>query len=241
MKFALIMGASGGIGQAIAFELAQDSWSLYLHYNNGRDTVEQQIKELQEQFPKQDFFALQMDMKREESVSKFVENLFQVDAVVFASGFTEYHLLTEVSVTEIHDLLAVHLTTPIQIIQLLQTKLAKSEFGRVVFISSVYGEAGSAMEVMYSTAKGAQSAFVKAYSKEVASLGITVNALAPGAIETTMIQDFTPEELEALKEDIPVGRLGHVQDVSFWVKQLVDKRSEYLTGQTITVSGGWLR
>lgn len=241
MKFALVMGASGGIGQAIAWELAQDGWSLYLHYNNGKNRVEQQIKKLQEQFPKQDFFSVQMDMKKEEIVSKLTESLFQVDAVVFASGFTEYQLLTEVSVTEMHDLLAVHLTTPIQIIQLLQTKLARSEFGRVVFISSVYGEAGSAMEVMYSTAKGAQSAFVKAYSKEVASLGITVNAIAPGAVETKMIQDFSTEELEALKEEIPLGRLGNVQDISFWVKQLVDKRSAYLTGQTITVSGGWLR
>ena len=241
MKFALIMGASGGIGKAIATELAQDGWSLYLHYNTGKRSVEQQIKTLQEQFPKQDFFGLQMDMKKEEMVSNLIENLFQVDAVVFASGFTEYHLLTEVSVEEMHDLLAVHLTTPIQMIQLLQTKLARSEFGRVVFISSVYGEAGSAMEVMYSTAKGAQSAFVKAYSKEVASLGITVNAIAPGAVETTMIQDFTSEELEALKDEIPSGRLGNVWDISFWVKQLVDKRSEYMTGQTITVSGGWLR
>lgn len=241
MKFALIMGASGGIGQAIASELAQDGWSLYLHYNNGKDSVEQQIKTLQEQFPKQDFFSVQMDMKQEKMVLNLIDNLFQVDAVVFASGFTAYHLLTDVSIEEMHDLLAVHLTTPIQIIQLLQTKLARSEFGRVVFISSVYGEAGSAMEVMYSTAKGAQSAFVKAYSKEVASLGITVNAVAPGAVETNMIQEFTSEELEELKEEIPLGRLGNVQDVSFWVKQLVDKRSEYMTGQTITVSGGWLR
>lgn len=241
MKFALIMGASGGIGQAIVSELAQGGWSLYLHYNNGKDNVEQQIKTLHEQYPKQDFFSVHMDMKREETVLNLIGNLFQVDAVVFASGFAEYHLLTEVSVEEMHDLLAVHLTTPIQIIQLLQSKLARSAFGRVVFISSVYGEAGSAMEVMYSTAKGAQTAFVKAYSKEVASLGITVNAIAPGAVETTMIQDFTPQELEDLKEEIPVGRLGNVQDISFWVRQLVDKRSEYLTGQTITVSGGWLR
>lgn len=241
MKFALIMGASGDIGKAIALELANDGWSLYLHYNRGKQNVVELLTHLREQFPKQDFMGLYMDMRKEETVTEVVQNLFQVDAMVFASGFSEYHLLTEVSAAEMHDLLAVHLTTPIQLIQQMQSKLAKSEFGRIVFISSVYGDAGSAMEVMYSTVKGAQSAFIRAYSKEVASMGITVNAIAPGAIGTKMVQQFSPEELSALKEEIPLQRLGTAEDISFWVGQILNKRSNYMTGQTITVSGGWLR
>lgn len=241
MKFAVVMGASGDIGRAIAMELAQDGWSLYLHYNRGKQNVTALLTLLQEQFPAQDFMGLYMDMKKEESVPDVIQNLFQVDAVVFASGFSEYHLLTDVSVDEMHELLSVHLTTPIQLLQHLQTKLAKSEYGRIVFISSVYGDAGSAMEVMYSTVKGAQSAFVRAYSQEVASMGITVNAIAPGAVDTKMVQHFSSEELKSLTEEIPLQRLGIPEDISFWVNQLLDKRSGYLTGQTITVSGGWLR
>lgn len=241
MKFALVTGASGDIGKAIALELADEGWSLYLHYNKGKKNVSDLLAVLREEYPHQEFMGLYMDMKKEETVLEVIENIFQVDAVVFASGFSEYHLLTEVSVDEIHDLLAVHLTTPILLIQQLQTKLARSPLGRIVFISSVYGDAGSAMEVMYSTVKGAQTAFVRAYSKEVASMGITVNAIAPGAIDTKMVQQFTPEELASLKEEIPLQRLGTPQDISFWVSQLLNERSQYLTGQTITVSGGWLR
>lgn len=241
MKFALVTGASGDIGKAIAVELADEGWSLYLHYNTGKKNVSDLLTALRERYPHQDFMGLYMDMKKEEKVLEVIGNIFQLDAVVFASGFSEYQLLTEVSADEMHDLLAVHLTTPIQLIQQLQTKLTKSKFGRIVFISSVYGDAGSAMEVMYSTVKGAQTAFVRAYSKEVASMGITVNAIAPGAIDTKMVQTFTPEELTSLKEEIPLQRLGTPQDISFWVSQLLNKRSGYLTGQTITVSGGWLR
>lgn len=241
MKFALVMGASGDIGKAIADELAEDGWSLYLHYNKGKQRVEEQLVLLQQQYPKQDFFSLQLDMTQEKNISELAESLFQVDAVVFSSGFATYHLLTEVSATEMHDLFAVHVTTPIQLIQLLQDKLTRSALGRIVFVGSVYGEAGSPMEVIYSTAKGAQSAFVKAYSKEVASLGITVNVVAPGAVDTKMISDFSQEELESLLEEIPAGRLATAQDISFWVKQLLNQRSGYITGQTITVSGGWLK
>ena len=135
----------------------------------------------------------------------------------------------------------VHVKTPILLIQHLQDKLARSRHGRIIFISSIYGEIGSAMEVFYSTTKGAQLAFVKAYSKEVASLGITVNAISPGAIATKMNQDFTPAEVEELESEIPLGRLGNVSEISFWVTQLVDKRSAYMTGQSIVVSGGWLK
>lgn len=241
MKFALVTGASGDIGKAISLELANEGWSLYLHYNKGQKNVSNLVTVLREKYPHQEFMALYMDMKKEETVQEVVENIFQVDAVVFASGFSEYNLLTEVSVDDIHDLLAVHLTTPVLLIQQLQSKLARSKRGRIVFISSVYGDAGSAMEVMYSTVKGAQSAFVRAYSKEVASMGITANAIAPGAIDTKMVQEFTPEELTSLKEEIPLQRLGTPKDISFWVSQLLNERSSYLTGQTITVSGGWLR
>ena len=93
--------------------------------------------------------------------------------------------------------------SPLRFDPLLEAKLARSQAARIVFIGSVYGGAGSALEVGYSTVKGAQSAFCKAYSKEVASLGITVNTLAPGAIDTQMNQMFSGSERQAVKEEIP--------------------------------------
>lgn len=134
-----------------------------------------------------------------------------------------------------------HVKTPILITQAFQDKLRQYDDGRIVFISSVYGEIGSSNEVFYSTVKGAQLAFVRAYSKEVASLGMTVNAVNPGAIQTHMNQHFTEIDLDALRDDIPMGRLGSPEEISFWVEQIFKPESRYMTGQALTVSGGWLK
>ncbi|WP_035053882.1 elongation factor P 5-aminopentanone reductase [Carnobacterium pleistocenium] len=241
MKFALIMGASGDIGKGIAQELAEKGWSLYLHYHSNVESINSQLQDYQERYSKQDFYAVSLDMTKEEDIPLFLNSIFQVDVVIFASGFTTYQLLTEVSSMDMERMWAVHVKTPVILMQQLQDKLARSKHGRVIFISSIYGETGSAMEVFYSTTKGAQLAFVKAYSKEVASLGITVNAVSPGAIATKMNQEFTLAEIKELESEIPLGRLGSISEISFWVTQLVDKRSGYMTGQSIIISGGWLK
>ncbi|MEG0552133.1 MAG: SDR family oxidoreductase [Carnobacterium sp.] len=241
MKSALIMGASGEIGTGIAQELAESGWALYLHYHTDYESVEKQLNDYRTTYPKQDFFSLHLDRTDESGIEEFVKNIFQLDAIIFSSGFTTFQFLTEVTSKTMDDMWAVHVKTPLLLLQRLQTKLAYARSGRVVFISSIYGESGSSMEVIYSTTKGAQLAFVKAYSKEVASLGITVNAISPGAIETKMNADFSEIELSGLKEEIPVGRMGSVSEISFWVHQLLEPRSAYLTGQSIVVSGGWLR
>ena len=129
---------------------------------------------------------------------------------------------------------------PVLLLQRLEEKLAQNDYGRIVLISSIYGKTGSAMEVPYSMVKGAINTFVKAYSKEVASLNITVNAVAPGAVDTQMNANFDEETLTAIKEEIPVGHLANPTEISYWVKVLLDKKASYMTGQTLYVTGGWL-
>lgn len=240
MKAALIMGASGDIGSAVSRLLAEEGWSLYLHAHSRLDAVEEMREEFQTRYPRQDFFSLQMDMNDETQVVPFVKQLFSLDAVVFASGYTHYGLLEEIASEDMDRLWQIHVKTPVLLLQQLQSKLAQSQSGRVVFISSVYGETGSPLEVMYSTVKGAQLAFVKSYSKEVASMGITVNAVSPGAIDTKMNRFLSAEERNALTSAIPIGRMGTVEEAGIWVKHLVSKDSGYVTGQSIIVSGGWL-
>ena len=241
MKFALIMGASGDIGAAIAQDLAKAGWSLYLHYHTDFSSVEKQVKAYQVQYPQQDFFTLQLDMTNETELPSFLDSIFQLDAFIIASGFTQYQLLTDTESQVMDRMWQVHIKTPILLVQKLQKKLAASANGRVIFISSIYGEVGSAMEVLYSTTKGAQLAFVRSYSKEVASLGITVNAISPGVIATKMNQSFSEAEFNALKSEIPLGRMGSTAEISFWVQQLVEPLSQYMTGQSLIVSGGWLK
>lgn len=241
MRAALVTGASGDIGTAIARDLASDGWSLYLHYFSNQDKVARLIKELVDRYPNQEFYPLQLNFAEQTDIRGISDHIFSLQAIVFAHGTSEYGLLQAMDSKEMDDLWRMHVKMPIMIIQSLQNKIALSGNGRIVFISSVYGEVGSGLEVLYSTVKGAQIAFVKAYSKEVASMGMTVNAVCPGAINTKMNEHLTGEEKATLMEEIPVGRLGNPEEISFWVAQLLKKGSSYMTGQAISVSGGWLK
>mgnify|MGYP004468675159 CR=1 FL=1 len=241
MQAALIIGASGDIGGAIARRLAATGWSLYLHYNAHFEPVAELMAELHQAYPQQDFIPVQYDLLDATHLEELCAQLFSLDAVVFAAGQTYYHLFKETTVPELTALMRVHLLTPMALLTRLQDKLAVSHHGRVVFIGSVYGGAGSAMEVAYSTVKGGQSAFVHAYAKEVASLGITVNVVAPGAVATKMNQMFDQETLQAVQAEIPAARFAQPQDISYYVATLLQPEAAYLTGQTLYVTGGWLQ
>ncbi|SPC37544.1 elongation factor P 5-aminopentanone reductase [Latilactobacillus fuchuensis] len=239
---ALVIGASGDIGMRCAQRLAKAGWSLYLHYYQNGERIGQLQQQLSQEYPQQDFLTCQLDLTAEPAVIRTaIDQLFQVDAVIFAAGMTTYGLLDEIPVEAINRLWLVHVQTPIQILQQLQTKLAQSDLGRIVFIGSIYGGRGSAMEVPYSTVKGAQSAFVNAYAQEVGTLGMTVNVVAPGAVATKMNQQFTPEEQQAIAADIPNGAFATTDQIAYWVQSLLAPEADYLTGQTLYVNGGWLK
>lgn len=240
MPAALIVGASGDIGSTIAHDLAKEGWSLYLHYDVHEDRVAKMVHDFQAAYPRQDFFMVQADFTTDSAVATIEKQLFSLDAVVFAEGMTAYHLFRDTSPAEMTTLMQVHVLTPMALLTRLEAKLARSGRGRIVFIGSVYGQAGSAMEVAYSTVKGAQSAFAKAYAKEVASTGITVNVVAPGAVATKMNDMFDEKSLAAVKAAIPAARFAQPADVSYYVRMLLAPKAAYLTGQTLYVTGGWL-
>lgn len=241
MKWALLCGASGDLGHQIAKDLAADGWSLYLHYYRNKTRVDDIVVELAKNYPKQDFLTIQADLTAPDTMLQVASQIFgSLDALIFAQGTTEYGLFSQQEPQAFDQLLAMQLQSPLRLIALLEAKLARSQAARIVFIGSVYGGAGSALEVGYSTVKGAQSAFCKAYSKGVASLGITVNTLAPGAIDTQMNQMFSGSERQAVKEEIPSGRFAQPSEISYFVKMLLAPKASYLTGQTLYVTGGWL-
>lgn len=241
MKIALVTGASGDIGASISRVLAADGWSLYLHYHSNKQKVAELLAEFEVTYPRQEFFAVQADLADDAAVEKLKGQVFSLHAIVYAHGTTEYGLLHDLTPERMDDLWKMHVKVPILVTQAFQEKIHRAKNGRIVFISSVYGEMGSSNEVFYSTVKGAQIAFVKAYSKEVAGWGITVNAVSPGAINTHMNNHYSEADIAGLKRDIPMGRLGEPREVSFWVQQLLKEDSAYMTGQALTVSGGWLK
>lgn len=241
IKWALIVGASGDIGQQTAYDLAADGWSLYLHFFSKKSRIEKLCADLQEKYPHQEFISIQADMTDSSSVDQIVNNVFSLSAIVFAQGTTYYGLFADLKQAQLETMIRMQVEIPLLLVQRFQDKLAAAKNGRIVFIGSVYGGSGSAMEVGYSTVKGALSAFASAYSKEVASLGITVNVIAPGAVDTEMNQLFSPEAKADVASEIPRGRFAQTKEISYWVKTMLQPEAGYLTGETVYVTGGWLK
>ncbi|WP_394137114.1 elongation factor P 5-aminopentanone reductase [Cytobacillus oceanisediminis] len=236
-KFALITGASGGIGQAISLKLAEEGYSLYLHYNKNQQAINFLLDRLQPYDG--EYMPIQADLSTKAGYKKVVQNIFSIDAIVHNSGSAQYGLLTELTETETDKLMNLHVTSPLLLTKELLPKLLAKNSGNIVVVSSIWGQTGAACEVAYSTAKGAQIAFVKALSKEVALNGVRVNAVAPGAVQTAMLNDFTEEELEAVKSEIPMGRLALPEDVANSISFLLSEKASYITGQVLAVNGGW--
>ncbi len=235
-RFAVIMGASGEIGEHIADQLAADGWSLYLHYHS--TPVQQLAKRLEEKFAFQEFIPVQADFTKNDGGERLASSIFDASCIVVASGHALVKMLQDMEDEEMDDLWRVHVKNPATAIKKISPYFHRHPKTYVVFISSIWGQTGAAMETMYSSVKGAQLAFVKAYAKEMAPVGTRVNAVAPGFIQTKMNNDFQEDELAAIKEDIPLG-LGSPQDVANAVTFLVSGKADYITGQTLNVNGGW--
>ncbi|MEG0459309.1 elongation factor P 5-aminopentanone reductase [Vagococcus sp.] len=239
MKFILITGASGDIGTACAIKLAEAGYSLYCHYYQNESKITSLVNQLINDFPNQEFLAIQADLSQEEGVDTVFTSLFQLDGIIFAHGDTLYDLFTDHSSQELDNMWHTHLKSPMRICQKCQSKLSHCQSGRIIFISSIYGLVGSSMEVLYSTLKGGQIAFANALSKEVASLGITVNTIAPGAVNTRMNQDWTEPEKNELLESIPLNRMADPAEIASLACFLLSSEASYITGVTLPVTGGW--
>ncbi|MGM7635779.1 elongation factor P 5-aminopentanone reductase [Bacillus sp. Hm123] len=236
-RFALVVGASGGIGQEVAKKLALDGWNLYLQYTNGEDKIKALQKQIEEMGVES--LSVQADLSSLDGVEKLLQQLFSVEAVIFAHGISHYGLFQDVKEEEMDLLWTLHVKSPMMISQKLISKLQKGATPSIVFISSIWGQTGAACEVVYSTVKGAQIAFVKSLAKELAPARIKVNAVAPGAVNTKMMAQFSSEELDEIAEEIPMGRLAEPTEIAAVVSFLCSSASSYLTGQVVSVNGGW--
>lgn len=236
MKFALITGASGGIGRSTALTLAKKGWNLYLHYHSDRDSVENLMAEIRSSGV--EAIPIQADLTKPHQVKKVVDSIFRIDAIVYSSGLAGWGLFQDQTEQEMDKLINIHVKSPMLLIQGLLPKLLKNK-GSIVIVSSIWGQIGGACEVVYSTVKGAQLSFVKALAKETALSGVRINAVAPGAVATNMMESFSEEEIQQVSEEIPMGRLALSKEVASSIYFLLSEESSYITGQTLAVNGGW--
>ncbi len=237
MKYVLITGASGGIGQAIALNLAEKGYHLYLHYNKNEQSIGELIKKLQPYGG--EYIPICADFSVPNGYTKVYSEIFSLDAIIHCGGNSQYGLLVDLQHTEAEALLNIHVLNPLMLTKELLPKLLSKGKGSIVVITSIWGQTGAACEVAYSTAKGAQISFVKALSKELALNGIRVNAIAPGAIATPMMDGFSQEEVDQISYEIPMGRLGMPEEVAKSVAFLLSEESSYMTGQVLSLNGGW--
>lgn len=238
-SFVLITGASGGIGQSIAKKLAKNGYSLYLHYYTNLEAILDLMKELRELNKNGEYIPIQADLRTEEGCQQLTHEIYQIQAIVHNSGIAVNKVLTTMLTEEIHDLISLHLTAPILITRSLLPKLIRQKHGTICFVSSIWGLTGASCETVYSAVKGGQISFAKALSKEVAPSGIRVNCVAPGAIQTDMLNNLNEEDLEIVKNEIPLERLGKPDEVADAVEYLLSDKASYITGQVISVNGGW--
>lgn len=237
MKTALITGASRGIGKAIAEALSQQGYSLYLTCEKNVDLLENLKRELESK-NKMPVKIFQADVSDPASMEKIFKEIDSLDLVVNNAGISMVGLLTDMTMEDWNRIVSVNLGSVFLTSKLAIPKMLKNHSGSIINISSVWGNVGASTEVAYSATKGGVNSFTKALAKELAPSGISVNAIACGFVDTDMNRHLSKEDREELRNEIPADRFAQPEDIAQAVAALL-KAPSYMTGQIITVDGGW--
>ncbi|GAA0612012.1 EF-P-5 aminopentanone reductase [Virgibacillus siamensis] len=236
-KNVLLIGSSGDIGSAIARSLAAEGFQLLLHFYQNKEAIEKLKTEIPAEAVLEE---IQADLRNEQEVEKLLNQLvYTVDAVIFASGKASIGLFQDATESMMGEMIALHVKTPWKICNRLLPEMIQRKSGKIIFITSIWGNVGASNEVIYSSVKGAQNSFVKALAKEVALSGIAVNAVSPGFINTKMNQQLLPEEKELITNEIPANRAGTPEEVANAVSFLMSDKSSYMHGEILNINGGW--
>ncbi|ASK63465.1 3-ketoacyl-ACP reductase [Virgibacillus phasianinus] len=236
-KNVLVIGASGDIGLAITRQLANDGFNLLLHFHNNHDGFKTIRKTINEECI---LLEIKADLSCVEGINYLLTQIvFPVDAIVIASGKAHHSLFQDSVEHEMDEMLNLHVKAPWMIVNHLLPSMIRRKKGTIILITSIWGDVGASNEVIYSSVKGAQNSFVKALAKEVAASGISVNAISPGFINTKMNQHLSPEEKQAIIQQIPMNKSGSPDDIAHTVQFLMDEKSNYIQGEIININGAW--
>ncbi|MBE6878611.1 MAG: SDR family oxidoreductase [Ruminococcaceae bacterium] len=236
MKTALVTGASKGIGRQIAITLAEKGYTVIGTYNSTSDGLDT-ISKLHGIIYTRCNVADYSDVA---ALFAHIKDSFKsLDCVVNCAGVSWVGLLQDMKEEDIIKLVNINLGGTIFVCQQAVDIMVKQHSGSIVNISSIWGNNGASCEAVYSATKGGINAFTKALAQELAPSGIRVNAVCPGVIKTDMLNCFSEEDLQALAVETPLGRIGTVQDVADTVEFLLSDKAKFITGQLITVDGGF--
>ena len=241
-KTVLITGASRGIGRAAAEAFAKAGYNVAVNYNKSVEAAETLCRELEKYSVKAlPFQADVADKKAVNAMTNEIEKkLGGVSVLVNNAGIAEQALFTDITEKMWDRMFAVNVKGAYNCTQAILPKMIHEKYGRIINISSMWGISGASCEVHYSAAKAALIGFTKALAKEVGLSGITVNCVAPGVIDTDMNGHLSPETISELKEETPLNRIGAPRDVAETVLFLASEKASFITGQTISVDGGFI-
>jgi len=235
----LVTGASRGIGRKVAEEFASRG-AYVVMTSRSQDHIEAAAQEIREKGG--ETLAVAMDVGQPDQVqsafSQIGENVEKVDILVNNAGVTRDNLILRMKEEQWREVLSTNLDGLFYVTRQVVTGMVRQRFGRVINITSVVAQRGNPGQVNYASSKAGIIGFTKALAREVASRNITVNAIAPGFIETDMSAKMGPEKKEELEKSIPLKRLGGVEDVAYGVLFLASKEAGYVTGHVLNINGG---
>ena len=239
-KIILITGASRGIGRDIAKTLSKDSNNMVIaNYNKS----EKEAIELKENLKNEgiDIDIIKADVSKRNETKEMVQEVLnkygKIDVLINNAGISQYKLFNDITDEEWDNIINTNLKSAFMVTQEAVRNMINNKEGCIINISSIWGVAGASMEVAYSTSKAGLIGLTKSLAKELGPSNIRVNAIAPGIINTGMNNRFSEDELQSIKDEIPLEKIGNTADITKCVKWLIE--DSYTTGQVISINGGW--
>ena len=240
MKNIIITGASGGIGKEIVKTLAKKNTRLIVLYNTNSTEVESLKNNLEQTC---EIVVYKCNLTNAENIEKMVEHIVNnfktIDVLINCAGISKIQQIQDTTEQDYYEVMDTNLKSVILLTALISKNMISNKSGKIVNISSMWGTVGASMESLYSASKGAINALTLSLAKELGPSNITVNAICPGLIDTKMNNSLGKETINSIVEETPLGRIGKPKDVANLVEFLISNKASFITGQIITVDGGF--
>lgn len=237
-KTVLITGGSRGIGKAMVYAFARAGYQVLLNFNHSEDLANQIASEFS------NVKVYGADVGDQNKVFQMIEytkqNMGGIDILINNAGISCSGLFQDLQLDEWEKLMNVNLTGIYNCCKAVLPEMISKKQGKIINISSVWGLVGASNEVAYSASKAGVIGLTKALAKEVGPSNIQVNCIAPGIVMTDMISEYSMEELNAITEQIPLGRIGETSDIANLALFLASDSANYITGQIFSPNGGWV-
>lgn len=242
MKTAIIFGGSKGIGAQIAKEFANGGYFVVINYNSSKMDADALVDNIKDNGGQA--IALKADISKYDEVKALVDEVIKlrksIEVCIISSGISRKNLLIDAPIEEINEVINTNLNGTIYACKAVSYNMLLNHYGKIITISSMWGEVGACMESVYSASKGGVIALTKALAKELGYNGINVNTISPGLIDTQMNKDLSKEDKDYLIENTPSSRIGVPQDIAKAAMFLASDDASYINGQIISINGGYI-